>query len=108
MNPVRGENALVVGNMTYRLKLTTGAIVAAERKGERAFLEMMAQAHWFSHAQLMLWAAMREFHPGVDFKMVDKIIDTVGINKVVETVLETFQLAFPKEEAAKPEGNTDP
>ena len=108
MNPVRGETALVVGEVTYRLKLTAGAICEAEAEGKRAFLEMMAQAHWFSHARLMLWAAMREFHPGVDKKMAAEIIDKVGINKVVETVLEAFAAAFPKEAADKTEDKTDP
>jgi len=84
-NRERGEVGLTVGAQTYRLKLTINAMCEIEdalstpdqRVSFTAFLERLSE-NSVRDMRLVLWGALREYHPEVTLEGAGTLIQQLG------------------------------
>lgn len=64
VNMQRGEVALVVGDRTYRLKMTMNAAAVAEHRTGRSMFTIMraAESLSFKDIRTALWVLLQKFH----------------------------------------------
>ncbi|WP_052731802.1 GTA-gp10 family protein [Devosia geojensis] len=103
VNPLRGEVALEVEGETYTLCLDINAIIEVENLLDIGIAEV---AGLFSepgrvragYVRAMLWAALQRHHPHIELRMAGDLLVKVGLARVIETLGETLDAAFPSEE----------
>lgn len=103
-NPHRGEVALTVGDLEYKLSFSINAICeledaldmpvakVAEALNDSASIRM-------SMIRTVVWAALRDHHEAVTVKEAGQIATDAGVPVVMEAIGKAFTLAFPEPEA---------
>lgn len=102
-NPHRGEVALKVGDLEYKLSFSINAICeledaldmpvaqVAERMKDAGNLRM-------SLVRTVVWAALGDHQEGITAKEAGRIVTEAGIPAVMEAIGKAFSLAFPEVE----------
>lgn len=102
-NQERGERPLVVGEVTYVLKVTSNAICEMETASGRTFDQIMTRIGRdgsYTDVRWFLWAALRARHPDLTVLAVGDLIDAAGGLGAIKTQLEAL-LTLNTAEATK-------
>lgn len=93
-----GEAIMTVEGRDYRLKMEQGALIALEAKTNMSvdYLPAMIAGGKFTHARLILWAALREHHPELDEDAAGLLVIRLGLQGAFAKLKEAVQVAFPK------------
>lgn len=105
-NRERGEVELKAGDKSYTLRLSFNAIAEIETlldKGINEIAAMLRNPDDFRIGtwRVMLWGALREFHPG-SLDDAGEIMGRAGVKATVEALGETMTLGFPEQEEENP------
>jgi hypothetical protein len=101
-NRERGEVALKAGTSTYTLRLSFNAIAEIETlldKGINDIAAMLRDADDFRIGtwRVMLWGALREFHPTTSLDDAGEIMGKAGVQHVIEALGDAMTLSFPEQ-----------
>jgi len=105
-NAERGEVDLVIGDTSYKLRMSINAVAEIETyldKGVNEIATMVRNPADFRIGtwRVLLWGALREFHP-CSIDAAGEIMGRAGVDMIVNKVGEAMTLAFPE---AKPAEN---
>lgn len=100
-----GEVIMTVEGQDYRLKMEQGALIALEAKINLSieYLPTLIAGGKFTHARLILWAALRDHHPELDENAAGLLVIRLGLKETFAKLKEAVQVAFPKVKPA-PQG----
>lgn len=107
-NPIKGEVDLVVGPVTYTLKMSINAIIQLETLLDKGVMEISALLSDPANMRLgtwraALWASLQAHHKGTTLDDAGDIIAEASLPTVMTAVGEALQSAFPSSDpAAKP------
>jgi hypothetical protein len=68
---------LIVGDKEYRLKATTAAVDAAEKRIGKSLLEALSTIDQMASFAAILWAGLQKFHHGMTMERVYTLIDDI-------------------------------
>lgn len=105
-NPNRGEVALKVGDLEYKLSFSVNAICELENAMDKPMSEIVAsmnEAMRMSTLRTVVWAGLQDHHEGTTLKEAGKIASDAGIAAISDAIGEAFALAFPEAD-----GNANP
>ncbi len=90
----------------YTLRFSWNAAAEFEQVAGKtltaALDELSRQALSAVSARALLWAGLREKHPGVTLLHAGRLIDRLGWKRVLELMNHAFEYYFPKEEETEP------
>lgn len=100
-NPHRGEVALKVGDLDYKLSFSINAMCELEDLMDRPIAEIASSLNdpaslRMSTVRAIAWAALRDHHPDVDIKSAGIMVTSIGINVAMEAIGRAFAMAFPE------------
>lgn len=100
-NPNRGEVALKVGDLEYKLSFSINAICELEDAMDMPVAQIADRLNDTENIRMSLirtvvWAALRDHHDDVSVKEAGHIASTVGVPAVMEAIGKAFMLAFPE------------
>lgn len=108
-NAHKGEIAFEAGGKSYTLRFSTNAICELENALDRSIIsisqdlvnaEKNPESLRFSTLRAILWAGLREHHPGMTLVEAGDVMTEIGgLSKAVELIAEGFTLAFPEPQA---------
>ncbi|MHA6641349.1 GTA-gp10 family protein [Mesorhizobium sp. A623] len=109
-NPNRGQVALTVGDLEYKLSFSVNAICELETELDKSVSEIIASIQdpkqlRLSSVRALVWAALRDHHEEITIKEAGLIATAAGIQVVVEKIGHAFKLAFPDAPEAKGKAN---
>lgn len=99
----------VIGEETYRLKLSAGATVDLEQRLGKGIMSAMADITSVKTQTMFLWAALQKYHHGIDlaatYALYDQYLDDgAGYEGVVQLIMEVLRASgFIPEETAETE-----
>lgn len=101
-NPHRGEVELVVGENTFKLRLSINAIVEVERTLNMTIAQVSQQMSLMSVTVVrgLLWGALRQHHPKMTLNDVGDLIDEIGLTPVIGLLGEVMAITYPEPEGA--------
>jgi hypothetical protein len=94
-NPERGEQAFVVGDQTYIMRLTTAAARAVEARAGKTLRDIQLGATLrgsVTDSCWLLWAALQNRHAATikTLEDVDRLVDEAGGFDAINAQLEQF------------------
>jgi len=109
-NPNRGQIALSVGGLEYKLSFSVNSLCELEAELDLPIASIIAILQNPKEIQMkflraLLWAGLQDHHDDVTLKQAGIIVTDMGIKPAMEAVGQAFRLAFPeppKEAKAKP------
>lgn len=102
-NPIKGQVAVVLGGLQLTLEFTIDAICALEGRLDEPATAIMARLtrdNTMTFLRALLWAALRENHPGYTEKMAGELIRLPGGDQLKTKVVQAFFAAWPDAEDA--------
>lgn len=99
-NADRGEVALVAAEKTYTLRMSINAVAEIENYLDLGVNDLAAMVRnpadfRISTWRVLLWGALREFHP-CSIEEAGEIMGVAGVDATVDKVGEAMKLAFPE------------
>jgi hypothetical protein len=112
-NKERGELAIVVGDATYILKLTSNAMCEMEAASGRTVVQLMATLRGGEGGNLTdtrwwLWGMLRAHHPELTLLDVGNLMDALGIAVVNAKLHQVFGLNTEEAPTAGPSNGNPP
>lgn len=100
-NPNRGEVALKVGDLEYKLSFSINAICELEDALDMPVAKVAEALNDSANIRMsmirtVVWAALRDRHEAVTIKEAGQIATDAGIPFVMEAIGKAFALAFPE------------
>lgn len=104
-NPHRGSVALAADDYEYSLSFSVNALCELEAAIDQPVAKIVAQMQKpeevrLSTVRLLLWAALRDYHPEIDLLHAGRIASAAGIPACMACIGKAFQVAFPSQEAS--------
>ena len=112
-NKERGELAIVVGDQTYVLKLTSNAMCEMEAASGRSVVQLMTTLQGGAGGNLTdtrwwLWGMLRAHHPQLTILDVGDLMDQLGIAAVNAKLHQVFGLNTEEAPTAGPSNGNPP
>ena len=104
-NSHKGERAITVEGVEYRLRFSVNAICELE-DAINAPIETLGSRLASGQAgvrdiRMLWWAALRDHHAAVDLKATGVVVDTLGLTTAITVIGEVLALAFPPDSGGK-------
>jgi len=104
-NSHKGERAITVEGVEYRLRFSVNAICELEDATD-APIETLGSRLGSGQAgvrdiRMLWWAALRDHHAAIDLQATGVLVDQVGLATAITVIGEVLALAFPADAGGK-------
>lgn len=107
-NPARGEVSLRVGEASLTLVLDIEQLCEVEAALGLDIVQVLGRLRYFTTARVVLWAALRRYHPalsgmavgGPDMGEIGRMVRSVGLGGVLNIAGRVMAASFPEVSAA--------
>lgn len=99
-NPNRGQVALNVGDLEYKLSFSVNSLCELEAALDLPIATIITTIQNPKEVRLrfiraLMWAGLQDYHDEVTLKDAGLIVTDIGIQPAMEAVGTAFKLAFP-------------